>query len=59
VRNTLQLLDEMRMSALSPEDLKTDVCKEIYYSAKDVKRQLERKNKLFGRQMQSIAFPPE
>ena len=38
VRNTLQLLDEMRVSAYSSEELKTDVCKEIYYSAKDVKR---------------------
>lgn len=54
MRNTLLLLDEMRMSALSTEDLKSDVCKEIYYSSKDVKKQLQRKIKLFTRSMESF-----
>ena len=41
VRNTLQLLNEIRMSAQSLQELRSDVCKEIYYTCKNVHKQLD------------------
>lgn len=42
VRNTLELLNEIRVSAETIQELRSDVCKEIYYSSKNVSTQLQK-----------------
>lgn len=53
VRNTLELLDQIRMQAQSPLELEADICKEIYYSTKYVKKHLEYQITRINKQMQT------
>ena len=40
VRNTLDLLEQIRVQATTFEELRSDVCREIYYSIKNVSEQI-------------------
>lgn len=59
MRNTLELLEQIRNSAETLVELKSDVCKEIYYSTKDVRLQLDKNIKKFQKALNQPGLTEE
>lgn len=49
MRNTLRLLNEIRLQAETTSELESEVCKEIYYTSKNVIKQLTKFQEKFIR----------
>ena len=49
VRNTLRLLNEIRLSAEVTSELESEVCREIYYTSRNVVKQLTKFQEKFLR----------